>query len=366
VRVTSEDGLPLLVERTMFWDSTTYAGHTGSASDEPQPDWFYAEGSQGFFDTFVLVVNPNANAADVTFTFLLENEPPVIKTMTLGAFSRLTLDAGSVPEIVDRSFGITVHATQPIMAERSMYFGTTPTRLWSGGHESAGVTAPSTHWFLAEGATGGFFDTFVLLSNPQDTAAQVTLDYLLDSIAGGGEPIRVTKTLAPRTRLTTNIEAEDDPRLRDAAVSTVVTSDVPIIAERSMYWPGAATPWGEGHNSFGVVDAHTHWGLAEGRVGGPLNFHTYILLANPEPSEAHVTVTYLRESGTPVVKSYVVPPRSRFTIDTSGVTELQNESFGADIVVTNGVRIVVERSLYWDAHGISFSGGTNATGMAIP
>ena len=66
------------------------------------------------------------------------------------------------------------------------------------------------------------------------------------------------------------------------AVSTVVTSDQPIIAERSMYWPGAAVPWGEGHNSFGVVDAGTHWGLAEGRAGGPLNFHTYILLANPQ------------------------------------------------------------------------------------
>jgi len=63
-------------------------------------------------------------------------------------------------------------------------------------------------------------------------------------------------------------------RLHNAAVSTVVTSDVPIIAERSMYWPGAAVPWGEGHNSFGVVDAGTSWGLAEGRVGGPLNFHT--------------------------------------------------------------------------------------------
>ena len=76
--------------------------------------------------------------------------------------------------------------------------------------------------------------------------------------------------------------------MHNAAVSTVVTSDVPIIVERSMYWPGAVQPWGEAHNSFGVVSAGTRWGLAEGRVGGPLNFHTFILLANPQSTAAEV------------------------------------------------------------------------------
>ena len=232
--VTSDAKVPLVVERSMFWDRTYYAGHTGSAVDTPAADWFFAEGSQGsFFDTFVLVNNPHAAPADVTFTFFREREVPVVKTMTVGATTRLTLHAGAVPELVDRSFGIAVHAMQPIMAERAMYFGTTPTRVWSGGTESAGVTAASPRWFLAEGATGDFFDTFILLSNPQTTPAQVTLTYLLDT----GETVAVTKTIPANTRLTTNIEAEADVRLHNAAVSTVVTSDVPIIAERSMYWP---------------------------------------------------------------------------------------------------------------------------------
>jgi autotransporter-associated beta strand protein len=361
-QVTSEQGLPLVVERTMFWDQTYYAGHTGSAVDQPEQDWFFAEGSQGFFQTFVLVINPNATPTDVTFTFLREADTPVTKTITVGASTRLTLDCGSVPDIVNRSFGITVHATQPIMAERSMYFGTTATRLWSGGTESAGVTALSTHWFMAEGATGGFFDTFILLSNPNSTPANVTLQYLLDT----GDTVTVPKTIGANARLTTNIESEADARLHNAAVSTVVTSDQPIIAERSMYWPGAAVPWGEGHNSFGVVDAGLHWGLAEGRVGGPLNFHTYILLANPQSTAANVTVNFLRESGAPVVKTFTVPPTSRFNIDTSSVTELHNESFGTEIQVTNNVPIIVERSMYWDSNGFQFSGGTNATGSRLP
>jgi hypothetical protein len=163
-QVRSDAGVPLVVERSMFWDRTYYAGHTGSSVDQPETGWFFAEGSQGFFQTFVLVINPNPTATDVTFTFFRENDTPVTRTMTVGATTRLTLDAGSIPDLVNRSFGFTVHATQPIMAERSMYFGTTSTRLWSGGTESAGVSAPSTHWFLAEGATGGFFDTFIEVS----------------------------------------------------------------------------------------------------------------------------------------------------------------------------------------------------------
>jgi BarA-like signal transduction histidine kinase len=361
-QVRSDSGLPLVVERTMFWDKTGYAGSTGSSVDQPAKDWYFAEGSQGFFQTFVLVINPNPTPTDVTFTFLRENDTPVVKTIAAGASTRLTLDAGTVPEIVNRSFGIAVHATQPIMAERSMYFGTTPARLWSGGTESAGVTAPSTHWFLAEGATGGFFDTFILLSNPNNAEAHVTFQYLLDT----GETVTVPKTIAANARLTTNIEAEDDLRLHNAAVSTVVTSDIPIIAERSMYWPGAAVPWGEGHNSFGVVEAGLKWGLAEGRVGGALSFHTYILLANPQTTAANVTVSFLRESGAPVVKTFTVPPTSRFNIDTGTITELQNESFGADIQVANGVPIIVERSMYWDSNGFQFSGGTNATGSPLP
>ena len=64
-----------------------------------------------------------------------------------------------------KAFGIVVTFDQPGVAERAMYFGTSP--FWNGGHESAGVNAPSTSWFHAEGATGAFFDTFILLSNPE-------------------------------------------------------------------------------------------------------------------------------------------------------------------------------------------------------
>jgi hypothetical protein len=36
------------------------------------------------------------------------------------------------------------------------------------------------------------------------------------------------------------------------------------------------------------------------------------------------------------------------------------------VEVTNNVPIVVERSMYWDSNGFTFSGGTSATGIALP
>ena len=97
-------------------------------------------------------------------------------------------------------------------------------------------------------------------------------------------------------------------------------------------------------------------------------FATYILLANPNPTTAaQVRVTYLRTAGAPIVRTYTVNPTSRFNIDVnSRVPELANESFGALIEVTNGVGIVVERSLYNDALGQVWAAGTNALGTRLP
>jgi hypothetical protein len=250
-----------------------------------------------------------------------------------------------------------------VIAERAMYFGSSPARLWSGGHESPGVSQASTSWFHAEGATGAFFDTFILLGNPQDDPANVTLDFLLES----GETVTLQRVVPGKGRVTVEIEAQDDARLRAGAVSTVVTSDRPIVSERSTYWSADASPWGEGHNSFGVTQTATSWGLAEGRVGGTHQFATYILLANPSTTmAADVSVTYLRESGVPVVRTYQVPAASRFTIDAGTVAELQNAAFGAKIEVSNNVAIAVERSMYWNANGVFWAGGSHAPAQRLP
>jgi hypothetical protein len=362
--IRSDAGLPLAVERTMFWNESRYGGHTDAAVPGPSTTWVFGEGAQGFFDTYLLIANPNNQAATLTLTFLREGEAPFVTARSVGALSRLTIHADEYPDLRNRSFGISVAATLPVNAERATYFATTPTRLWSGGQASAGVAEPSRNWFLAEGATGPFFDTFILLGNPGADPANVDVQFLLDT----GESVGVTRTVPAFGRVTIPVDAEPDPRVQAASLSTVVTSDVPIVAERSMYWPtGEAQPWGEAHHAVGLTGTATRWALAEGRAGGAFNYVTYILLANPSSTAASVNIAFLRENGLPIVRSYNVAPTSRLTINAGEeVAELQGQLFGAAIEVTNGVGIAVERAMYWTSNGIFLAGGTGATATRLP
>jgi hypothetical protein len=358
--VQPTNGLPLLVERTMFADSRYYMGHGGNAVEAARTKWYFAEGSQGFFDTYLLLANSGSSAASATVTFLIEGGSPVVRGYTVNATSRVSIHAGSIPELSGKSFSIVVDASAPIIAERAMYFGASP--FWTGGHESAGVPEAATSWFHPEGATGAFFDTFILVGNPNGSPATLTVTFLLTS----GAPITKTYTVAANGRLTIEVESQH-PMLANAAVSTTVTSNIPVISERAMYWAGSFASWFEAHNSFGVTQAGTKWGLAEGRVGGTLNFQTYILIANATSSAANVQITYLRTRGQPVAKTYTIPAATRFNVAVNSVVpELANESFGAVIESTNGVPIAVERAMYWDALGVTWAGGTNATATLLP
>jgi hypothetical protein len=200
--VTSANALPLAVERTMRWDATGYGAHSEKAAAGARREWLFAEGSQGFFDTYLLLANPQAVANVATVSFLIEGGSPVVRTYTLAATSRTTVYTGLIAELIDRSFGITVTFAEPGVAERSMYFGTTSSRLWNGGHESAGATAASSYWFLAEGAVGVFFDTFILIANPNPYTVDATLTFLLES----GSTLAQVITIPANSRTTVNVE----------------------------------------------------------------------------------------------------------------------------------------------------------------
>ncbi|MBN2169505.1 MAG: hypothetical protein JW738_09695, partial [Actinobacteria bacterium] len=92
---------------------------------------------------------------------------------------------------------------------------------------------PLTEWYLAEGSTGinqqGSFETWVLIQNPGDVAATVNLFYQTPT----GETAGPVLNLDPHTRTTVNV-AETVPN--EFSVSTRITSDNPVIAERAMYW----------------------------------------------------------------------------------------------------------------------------------
>ena len=58
-------------------------------------------------------------------------------------------------------FATVVQSDQPIVAERAVYRDV-GAQVYGAGSAAAGVAAPSDQWVFSEGATGPFFDTFLL------------------------------------------------------------------------------------------------------------------------------------------------------------------------------------------------------------
>jgi hypothetical protein len=141
-----------------------------------------------------------------------------------------------------------------------------------------------------------------------------------------------------------------------------------VIVERAQYWPDPAPQWYEAHGSPALQASGLKWGLAEGRVGGASNYQTYILLANTNPSaDAHVSITFLRESGAPFTKTFTVPASQRFNVRTgpgTDVPELVDERFGA--LIASDQPIAVERAMYADAGGQTWAAGTSANATPVP
>jgi hypothetical protein len=330
------------------------------ATETLSPTWYFAEGAQAPFDTYVLVANPGAVAADLTLTFLRESGAPVVRTATVGPQARATFWAGSVAELVDESFSVVVTASAPVVAERSVYFGTAQHCTW--GTSAMGVPVPSATWDFAEGASRPTFDMYLLLGNPNPTTATVGVTYLLP----GAVTVQQTYEVGALARRTVWVDGQALGLEEATGIAMAVTADEPVLAERALYWPAPYATWRAGHVGTGAVAPGTTWGLAEGQVGGPNNCETYLLLANPSGTASQVQVTYLRTAGlSAVVKTYTVPATSRLTVWVNGVTELSNETFGMVVEVLSGAPVVVERSIYWDADGDWWAVGTNGLGVKL-
>lgn len=373
----------VVVDRTMRWDATGYGSHAETAIASADTTWYFAEGAtHSGFKLFYLLQNPGDADAQVEVTYLLPAPAaPLVKTYTVARQSRRNIwvnDEGltdaTLAALRSTDVSAVLRSTNgvPIIAERAMYLDRPQT--FGAGHESAGVTAPAPRWFLAEGATGPYFDLFVLIANPGAIPADVRATYLLPT------GVTLTKTYRIPARSRFNIwvdeerfpDASGDRRLANTAVSTTIESldGVPIIVERAMWWPGpTATTWHEAHNSPGATGTGTRWVLAEGELGGPASVQTYILIANTSPTPGRARLTLLFEDGTRAVRTVDLPASSRFNVDVAAVfPDAVEKRFGA-VVESIGAfpaQIVVERAMYSSTADVTWAAGTNALGSLVP
>lgn len=367
----------VLVDRTMTWDASGYGSHADASVERPQLSWYFAEGAtHSGFDLFYLLLNPNDTPAQVTVRFLRPSGAPLEKTYTIEPQRRFNIwvDMLDFPglgaALANTDVGAVVQVTNnvPIIAERAMYLSTAA-QPFRAGHESAGVNAPSTTWHFAEGATGPYFDMFLLLANPTADEAAVQASYLRPD----GSTLVKTYIVSPGSRLNIWVDQEsfgaEGQALADTAVATTFTSlnGVPVIAERAMWWPGPTSgTWQEAHDSPGQRAPASRWGLAEGEVGGPANAETYVLISNPTSIATTVRVTLLVEAGPTETRDFTVGAHSRFDVAVQDrFVGLAGKRFGA-IVESSSAPIVVERSMYTDAAGVRWAAGTNALASPLP
>ena len=203
-----------------------------------------------------------------------------------------------------------------IAVERAMYWGP----AWEGGHGSNAVTGSSKTWIFGEGFTGANpqgtiqFDTFLLLANPSATGtARSIVTFFLES---GARVVR-TYDLVPTSRL--NVWVDRIPGLESAPFSMKVESDLPIVAERAMYFGPrpAAADWLDGHSTPGLTAEATKWAFAEGAedaldIPGIL-FDSFFLVANTSTQPLALKATFVREDGSGIVRDLRACRRRRAT-----------------------------------------------------
>jgi hypothetical protein len=344
---------PLSAERSMYFNygGGWSGGHSTHGAIAPATDWFLAEGyTARNFDTYVLVQNPNTSPVDVVITLMKPGGATTDVPMHIPGQARDTLVVKNVPGFEASEVSFRVHASAPVVAERSMYFSY---QGKTGGHDALGVTSLSTDWFLAEGYTANAFDTYVLVANPNDVPANINYTFLRTN----GGPVTASRTIPPHSRGT--IKVDDEPGLDAAEVSTRVAADVPVAVERAMYFDYYGRTGG--HDAEGVTQLGTDWYLAEGQTGS--GFDTYVLLANPGASDAQVDMSFYREDGSLTQQPLTVPAESRRTVHVNDV--VPNAGVATQVKVTNGVGISVERAMYFTYAGV-WDGGHDAQAVPAP
>lgn len=361
-----ESDVQLAASRTVTWDRTSYGSHAETGVPTPSATWHFAEGATiSGFNLFYLLSNPAATAAQVTMTYLRPFPlAPIVRQHAVPARGRVTVWVNhESPELASEEMSASVTSSHPVLVERAMYRNRDG-ELFTSGHAATGVTAPRASWFFAEGATGAYFDTFLLVANPHAEDVTIRITYMLPD-GGTRQELFV---LGRQSRF--NIWVDTRPGLENTAFSARVDvlNGKTVFAERAMWWSGSAASWYEGHVSAGAEAAGTQWVVSQGIDGGPGAYETYVLVANVGKSAASVQVDVVAEDGASDTQSISVAPESRMNLPIRVMfPAMAGRRFAVVVssVGTDPEPLVVEGSVYGGAGGLRWESGSSAVGTRL-
>jgi len=251
-----------------------------------------------------------------------------------------------------------IESNVPVLCERPMYFNYSD-RI-PGGHCTFGVVEPETEWYFAEGCTLEGFEEYLCIQNPNPATetATVTVEYMTENgVITRGHEVAGNS----RNTITVHDSGQAGP---DKNVSVKVTSNIPIICERPMYFNNKGKYRG-GHIVAGANAPQDEWYFAEGctREG----FETWLCIQNPQVNAATVDIVYMLDGGETISKQETVDATSRKTVKVNNHVPPGRD---VSIKVTSNQAIVCERPVYFEYPGRGnvpgCNGGHNTLGATGP
>ena len=229
IKVTSDQ--PVIPERAMYRNNRR-EGHDSIGTTAPAQDYYLAEGATGYgsnFVTYVLVQNPQGSPTDVSLTYMTQSGQVPGSSFQMPPNSRKTVKIND-QLLANTDVSTRVHGSQPIIAERAMY--------WDNGtgeacHDSIGMASPHDSFYLPDGQSSQGRETWTLVQNPGDTDVQVDITYMTPLGTGN---VTKTETVPANSRKTFNMLEHSGTNGRAAIMVTSKSAGKKIMVERAMYW----------------------------------------------------------------------------------------------------------------------------------
>ncbi len=356
-----EIALDLCGNPHVVWD-----GHDGSTeliwySADIKYDFYFAEGYTGAgFQEYLCLGNSGDAPLEVAVTYLFaDGTPSLDKIYTVPKLARFTADVNT--EVgADKNVSIRCEALSPFVAERPMYFSYAGgPGEWTGGSDAVGANRTSRNWYFAEGYTGPGFDEWVCVFNPGDNDASLTFNFQTQE--DGLVVPTGTHTVPAHSRGT--FKANDLLGGKDYQTSLALASDVPVVAERPMYFDYQGTVgwgWTGGHDVLGVPALGRDYYFAEGTTRS--GFEEWLTLQNPGAAEITVSAVYQLGEGTPVPKEYKVPAGFRKTVYVPDEVGAERD---VSVHLSSSSVFLAERPMYFN-YREEWTGGHCVIGAASP
>jgi len=355
------DTQAIIAERPMYFNyrGKWAGGHNEKGINAPQKNWYFAEGTtrknstDGEFEEWICLQNPGDATATVKITYMTGTGDNIIKHYQVGPYSRKTVDV-YLDVGLDQDVSTMIESDVPICSERPQY--SNYHQFAPGGHVVSGVSSPLSEWYFAEGSTRQGFQEWVTIQNPNTVPAKIKMRYMTSGEGSEtGSVIESEREVAPRSRDTVKV-ADDVGDNRDVSIELV--SDVPVVAERPMYFSYGEGAWTGGHDVMGVSRAATEYYLAEGTTRD--GYDTWFTIQNPGDNVTNVQIDLMYPDGKVQTKTLYVNPHTRVTIS---VDDMVDGPCDVAATIKAGSPIVVERPIYFDYHG--WTGGHNTSGYGI-